>query len=367
MPEAAEAHERLSTSALALYDDRYPFAREQTMADKRRVLVSRKIPQEAVDRLAEHFQVDYNTEDRTLAPEELKSRLAACEGLVCLLLDKITDELLAANPQLKIVSNVAVGYDNVDIPAATRRGVLVTNTPDVLTDTTADFAFALLTAAARQVVAADKFVRDGKFTAWKIDLFLGHDIHHATLGLFGIGRIGRAMAQRGRGFDMRVLYYDEYRLPAETERELNVQYADKETVLRESDFVSLHVPLMPSTRHLIGARELALMKRTAILVNTARGPVVDEQALVDALKAGQIAGAGLDVFEQEPKVHPELLKMDNAVIAPHIASASFATRTRMATLAAENCIAGLAGQAPPNLVNRDVLPQVQGSKFKVQG
>ncbi len=327
------------------------------MSDKAKVLVSRRIPQKAVEMLAELFDLDVNNEDRVLSPEELRRRLAGCQGLVCLLQDKINEELLAALPGLKIVSNVAVGFDNVDLAAATRHGVMITNTPEVLTDTTADFAFALLMAAARHVAAADRFVREGKFKEWKIDLFLGQDPHHATLGIFGMGRIGRALVRRARGFDMRVLYHDEVRQAPAAEREMELEFASKETVLRESDFISLHVPLMPSTRHLIGAAELAQMKPTAILINTARGPVVDEQALVDALKAGKIAGAGLDVFEFEPKVHPELLKMENVVLAPHIASASVATRERMATLAAENCIAGLSGHTPPNLLNREVLPR----------
>lgn len=325
------------------------------MSEKKKVLVSRRIPKKGVEMLAEYFDLDVNNEDRTLSPEELRRRLAGRQGLVCQLQDKITEELLAATPGLKIVSNVAVGFDNIDIAAATRHGVMVTNTPEVLTDTTADFAFTLLLATARHVAAADRFVRQGKFHEWKIDLFLGHDAHHATLGLLGLGRIGRGMARRARGFDMRVLYHDEVRQPPEVERDLGAEFASREKVLREADFISVHVPLLPSTRHLIGAAELAMMKPTTILINTSRGPVVDEQALVDALKAGKIAGAGLDVFEFEPKVHPELLQMDNVVLAPHIASASWVTRERMAALAAENCIAALSGRTPPNLLNRDVL------------
>ena len=325
------------------------------MSERAKVLVSRRIPQKAIETLAQHYEVDVNKEDRALSAEELRRRVAGRQGLVCLLHDKINEELLAATPGLKIACNVAVGFDNMDVEAATRHGVMLTNTPDVLTDTTADFAFTLLMATARRVAEADRFVRNGKFKEWKIDLLLGADIHHATLGLLGIGRIGASMARRARGFDMRVLYYDEFRLKPEVERELGVEFAPRETVLREADFLSLHVPLLLTTRHLINAETLALMKRTAILINTARGPVVDEQALADALKAGRLAGAGLDVFEFEPKVHPELPKLDNVVLAPHIASASVATRDRMALLAAENCIAGLSGRTPPTLVNRDVL------------
>ena len=325
------------------------------MSERAKVLVSRRVPQEAIQMLTEHYDVEVNEEDRALSAEELRRRLAGRQGLVCLLHDKINEELLAATPSLKISCNVAVGFDNVDVAAATRHGVMITNTPDVLTDTTADFAFTLLMATARRVAAADRFVRDGKFKEWKMDLFLGADIHHATLGLLGIGRIGASVARRARGFDMRVLYYDEFRPKPEVERELGVEFAPMETVLREADFLSLHVPLLSTTRHLINAGTLAMMKPTAILINTARGPVVDEQALVDALKAGRLAGAGLDVFELEPKVHSELLKLDTAVLAPHIASASVNTRQRMARLAAENCIAGLSGRTPPTLVNRDVL------------
>jgi len=325
------------------------------MNQRAKVLVSRRIPQPAIDMLAARLEVEVSEHDRPLTPEELRSRLAGKQGLVCLLQDKINEQLLSAVPELKVASNVAVGYDNMDLAAATRRGVLLTNTPEVLTETTADLAFALLLAAARRVAEADRFVRAGRFTEWKIDLLLGQDVHHATLGIFGMGRIGRALARRGGGFDMRLLYHDATRQPAEVERELRLEYVSKETLLGESDFISLHVPLLPATRHLIGAAELAMMKRTAILVNTARGPVVDEQALVDALKAGGIAAAGLDVFEFEPRVHPELMQLDNVVLAPHIASGSVATRRRMAMLAAENCIAALTGRIPPNLLNPRVL------------
>lgn len=325
------------------------------MATKLKVLVSRKIPERAIDMLREHFDVDVNPDDRVLSAEELRTRLKGKQGLVCQLQDKINEELLSAAPGLKISSNVAVGFDNVDLAAATRHGVMITNTPEVLTDTTADFAFALMISAARRVAEADRFVREGKFNEWRMDLLLGRDLHHATLGILGMGRIGRAVARRGLGFSMRVLYSDEAQQPPDVERELGAKFVSRDTVLRESDFISLHVPLMPTTRHLIGREQLALMKPTAIIVNTSRGPVIEEQALVDALKAGKIGGAGLDVFEFEPKVHADLLRLDNVVLAPHIASASYATRERMATLAAENCIAGLSGAVPPNLLNRDVL------------
>jgi glyoxylate reductase len=325
------------------------------MSSKARVFVSREIPERAIAMLREKFEVEVNPDDRVLTPSELRDHLKAANGLVCQLSDKINEELLTAAPQLKISSNVAVGFDNVDLAAASCHGVMITNTPEVLTDTTADFAFALLMAVARRVVEGDRFVRDGKFSEWRMDLMLGHDVHHATLGNLGLGRIGQGVARRAMGFSMRVLYNDEIRQPAEVEREIGVQFVSRETVLREADFVSLHVPLTPATRHYIGREQLALMKPSAILVNTSRGPVIDEQALVEALKSGKLGGAGLDVFEFEPKVNPDLLRMDNVVLAPHIASASHATRERMATLAAENCIAGLVGKIPANLVNRDVL------------
>ncbi len=325
------------------------------MSTQPKVLVSRNIAPIAVEKLAQVCQVDLNLTPNPLSRSELLTRVKDCQGLVCLLLDKIDDEFLTAAPHVKVVSNVAVGFDNFDLAAATRHGVMLTNTPGVLTDTTADFAFTLLMAAARRVAEADRFVRDGKFTEWKLDLFLGQDIHHATLGILGLGRIGLGMARRGRGFDMKVIYHDEIRAKPEVEREYGLTFCDRETVLRESDFVSLHVPLLPTTRHLINAQALGMMKKTAILVNTSRGPVVDEGALAEAIEKGQIAGAGLDVYEYEPKVHPKLMALPNVILAPHIASASVATRTNMALLAVENCLAGLAGQTPPNLLNPDVL------------
>jgi glyoxylate reductase len=325
------------------------------MSVQPKVLVSRKIPQAGVDMLAQHFRLDVNAEDKAIPPAELAKRLADCDGLVCLLLDKIDEGLLAAAPNLKVVSNVAVGYDNFDLAALNKYRVMGTNTPGVLTDTTADFAFTLLMAAARRVVEADNYVRAGKFKEWGIELFLGQDIHHATLGILGMGRIGLGMARRARGFEMRVIYHDEYRAKPEVEREYGLEYMSQEEVIKQADFLSLHVPLLPSTRHLLGAPQFAMMKRNAIIVNTSRGPVIDEAALAEALKNNVIAGAGLDVFEFEPKVNPALMGLSNVVIVPHIASASVATRTRMSTMAAENCIAALEGKTPPNLVNTDVV------------
>ena len=319
-----------------------------------KVLASRRLPPAALEIIARHCEIDHNEVNAPFSPAELLARLKGCRGLVCLLTDIIDDEVLAT-PGLTIVSNVAVGYNNIDVAAATRRRVLATNTPGVLDDTTADLAFALLMATARRIVEADVFLRAGKWEGWDLLQFLGYDIHHRTLGICGLGRIGKAVARRARGFDMRLLYTDAVRAPEPVERELGVTFVDKDTLLREADFVTIHVPLFPETRHYISDRDLALMKPTAFLVNAARGPIVDEAALVRALKSKQIAGAGLDVYEEEPRVHPELLPMSNVVLLPHIASASIETRTRMATMAAENVVAGILGQRPPNLLNPEVL------------
>lgn len=319
------------------------------------VLISKHIYQEAVDYLASRVRVDYHDSDDGLPGGDLRARLAGKAGLVCQLTDRIDAALLDAAPSLKVVSNVAVGFDNIDVAAATERGIVVTNTPGVLTNTTADLAFALILGAGRRLGEAERYLRAGRFKQWRIDLLTGWDVWQATLGIFGMGRIGQAVARRGRGFDMRVLYYDPFRQTAELERELGIEYASKEEVLAQADFLSLHCALTPETRHLVGAPEFEAMKPTAVLVNTSRGPVVDEAALAAALKRGSIAAAGLDVFENEPEVHPDLLACENALIVPHIASASVATRTRMCLMAAENMAAGLAGERPPNIVNPDVL------------
>jgi glyoxylate reductase len=307
------------------------------------ILISNVLPAEARQVVPPDVTVDYNDDDQALPKAELIKRLQGKGGLVCHIISAIDDEVLSV-PGLKVVSNVAVGYNNVDVAAAKKRGVVVTNTPDVLTETTADFAFTLLMAAARRVVEADRYVRAGQWKAWKWDLLWGADIHGKTLGVVGFGRIGRAVARRGLGFGMKVLYYDTVRADAAAERELNARPVDMDTLLRESDFVTLHTLLSADTRHLINERTLRLMKKTAVLVNAARGPVVDEAALVRALSEKWIAGAGLDVFEEEPTVHPGLLPLDNVTLAPHIASASNETRIAMATLAVRNCLAVLEGK-----------------------
>jgi glyoxylate reductase len=277
------------------------------------------------------------------------------DGLLSLLTDRIDAELLDRAPRLRVVANVAVGFDNIDIPAATARGVVVTHTPGVLTETVADFAMALILGVARRLVEADKYTRADRWRSWEPMLFLGQDVHQATLGLVGLGRIGSAVARRARGFNMRILYHDVVRRE-DLEAELGIEFRPFEEVLRTSDFISVHVPLLPETRHLIGREQLRLMKPTAVLVNTSRGPVVDTMALAEALRDGQIWGAGLDVFEVEPVPpdHP-LLGLDNVIVVPHIASASVVTRTRMAVMAAENLLAVLEGRRPENPVNPEVL------------
>jgi glyoxylate reductase len=323
---------------------------------RRTVYVSRIIPEPALEiiRAAAEMRM-WDREDVPPPRDVLLREVAGCDGLLSLLTDRIDDELLARAPRLKVVGNMAVGYDNIDVDAATRHGVLVSNTPDVLTETTADFAFALLMAAARRMVEADAFTRAGKWKTWGPMLLAGQDIHHATLGLVGLGRIGSAVAKRAKGFEMTVLYYDPIRRP-DLEASLGIEYRTMNDVLRSSDFISVHVPLTPETRHLIGADQFRMMKPSAVFINAARGPIVDQAALAEALRSRTIYAAGIDVFEQEPVSSDDpLLGLDNAVIAPHIASASIPTRTRMATLAAENIAAVLQGRRPPTPVNAEVL------------
>ncbi len=311
-----------------------------------KILISMGLLRESIELARSRAEVDLHTGDDPLPKAELMARLKNKEGLVCQITDTIDAEVLGAAARLKVVANVAVGYNNIDVAAAHRRGIVVTNTPDVLTDTTADFAWVLLMATARRVVEADGYVRAGKWHRWEFLRLLGGDVHGKTLGVIGFGRIGRAVARRALGFDMRVLYCDTVRAAAATEAELRATFVDKAVLLRESDFVTLHSLLTPETRHLIDAEALRAMKPSAYLINAARGPIVDEAALVRALTERWIAGAGLDVFEAEPTVHPGLLGLDNVVLAPHIASASEATRHKMATLAVENCLAVLDGKPP---------------------
>jgi len=321
---------------------------------KPRIYVTRTLPQAGLDLLAAEYDVEVNPHDRVATREELLAGIKGKDALLSLLTETIDAEVMDTEPRLKVIANYAVGFNNIDVTAATERGIPVTNTPGVLTETTADLAFALLMACARRVVEADRFMRAGKYEGWGPMLFLGRDIHDKTLGIVGFGRIGQAMAQRGLGFRMKILYNDAERASLELERAYNAEYRELPDLLRESDFVSLHVPLVESTRHLIGDAQLELMKTTAILINTSRGPVVDEKALVRALEAGLISGAGLDVFEREPEFEPGLAELANVIMVPHIASASVDTRTRMATMAAQNACAVMRGEMPPNIVNPEV-------------
>jgi glyoxylate reductase len=324
---------------------------------KPRIFVTRLLPEGAMQVLNDNFDVQCNPHDRVLSRQELLAGVKDKDGVLPLLTDRIDDELLdAAGPQLKIVANYAVGYNNIDVPACTRHKIPATNTPGVLTDTTADLAMTLLMAVARKIVPADAYARAGKYQGWAPLLFVGTDVHHKTLGIMGFGRIGFALAKRAAGFDMNIIYHDAMRASPELEKQVGAKFVDRDTLLAESDFISVHVPLSPETHHLISSLELAAMKSSAFLINTSRGEVVDEKALVKALQQGQIAGAGLDVFEFEPAIEKELTVMDNVVILPHIASASIETRTKMGLVAAENLIALLIkGQKPPNCLNPEVL------------
>jgi glyoxylate reductase len=320
-----------------------------------RIYVARRLPEVALEHLRHHADISVWATDEVPPPREVLMReVAAVDGLIALLTDRIDGDLLDAAPRLRVVSNYAVGFDNVDVAAATARGVVVTNTPGVLTETVADFAMALILGTARRLVEGDRYTRAGRWQSWMPMLLLGPDVHHATLGLVGLGRIGAAVAKRARGFDMTILYHDVVRRE-DLERELGLQHVPLDELLRRADFVSVHTPLTPETRHLIGTAQFGLMKPTAVLINTARGPIVDQEALYGALSTGRIAAAGLDVFESEPVPTDEpLLRLDNVIVAPHIASASVETRTRMATMAVENLLATLDGRRPPNLVNPEV-------------
>src|SRR4029077_2086977 len=298
--------------------------------------------------------VDYWTRPERISKEELFRRITDKEGLVCLLTEKVNEELLSAAPKLRIAANVAVGFDNIDVASCTKRGVAATNTPGVLDETTADFAWTLMMAVARRLSEGEALARSGKWKNWDLDQLVGTDVWGKPLGIVGFGRIGRAMARRASGFQMTVIYTDAVRAPEGVEKELKTEFRDMNALLAESDFVSVHVPLLPETHGLFDAPKFYRMKPTAFLINTSRGPVVDEAALVAALESGKIAGAGLDVYENEPFIHPGL-KRANVVLAPHVASASLETRTKMACIAAENVVAFFAAQRPPNILHPEVL------------
>lgn len=324
-----------------------------------RIFVTRAVPQSALDMLADAFgaeSVHVFPEDRVIRRNELLDGVRGADALFAILTETIDAEVMdAAGPQLRIIANYAVGYNNVDVQAATARRIPVTNTPGVLTETTADLTWALILGASRRVGEGERYLRAGKWTSWAPKLLLGHDVHGKVLGIFGLGSIGQAVARRASGFDMTVLYHSRTRRSADFERELGVKYATKEDLLTKSDIVTVHCPLSDETRHAFGEAEFRAMKPTAIFVNTTRGPVVDETALVRALREGWIAGAGLDVYENEPIVHPSLLECENALLLPHLGSATLETRSKMAEIAARNIIARLRGEYPPNCVNPEAL------------
>jgi glyoxylate reductase len=322
---------------------------------KPKILVTRPLFPSARAILDQHFDAEYWQPAERISRAELLKRVAEKEALICLLTEKVDEELLAAAPKLRIAATVSVGFDNVDVVACTRHKVIATNTPGVLDDTTADFAWTLLMAIARRLVEGDAWMRSGTWPGWDLDQLLGGDVWGKTLGVMGFGRIGRGVARRSQGFQMRVLYHDAVRAPADVEKELHAEFVDRDRLFRESDFISLHVPLLPDTRHLISKENLGKMKPTAYLINTSRGPVVDEAALAEALENKKIAGAALDVFEAEPKVHPALLARKDVILTPHIASASVETRTKMAVMAANNVVAAFDGHRPPNALNADAL------------
>lgn len=319
-----------------------------------KIVVTQTIPERGLGMLRDAFGAEavlVTSQDGPIPRAKLLAAVRGADALLPMLTDRIDGAVLdAAGPGLRIVANNAVGFDNIDLAAARARGVAVSNTPDVLTETTADLAWALLMAAARRIGEGERFLRAGQWICWSPMQLLGLDIHGATLGVFGMGRIGQAVARRAAGFSMRVLYTDANRLPEDAESALGAVFADKAALLREADFLTVHCPLTPDTRHAFSDAEFAAMKRTAVFVNTSRGPVVDEAALARALREGKIFAAGLDVFEEEPRVHPDLLDCENAVLIPHLGSASVETRARMAALAAGNIVAVLRGEEPPNRV-----------------
>ena len=318
---------------------------------KPKVLVTREVFDEVLEYLSQYFEVTSNQSDVPFNPETLAMRLPDKQGAIITLSDRIDTPLLARCPNLKAVCNIAVGYNNIDLEACTKARVMATNTPGVLDDTTGDFAWALILATARRLTEAESYLRKGEWDGWKLKQFLGLDVHHATLGIFGLGRIGQVVARRAIGFEMKVIYHDVRRAAPEIEQACRASFVNKDELLGQADIVTIHVPYSSATHHLIGKEELERMKPTAILINASRGGIVDDTALIEALRKGTIARAGLDVFENEPKLNPGFLELKNVVLAPHIASSSKATRLKMAMLAAQNLAAALTGKTPPNLLN----------------
>jgi glyoxylate reductase len=320
-----------------------------------KVLITKRLPDDIVHRIVEHHEVTMEKNDQPLEKAHLKAAIADKHGVLCLITDTLDHNIISHASKLRIIANFGVGFNNIDVAAATRRGILVTNTPDVLTDATADLAFALVLAVGRRIVEGDRIVREKRFHFWSAFNFLGSEVSGKTLGIIGMGRIGRAVACRARGFSMRVIYHNRHRLSIEQEKKLGARYLELNGVLEQADYLSLHVPLTPQTYHLIGADQMLRMKPGAFLINTSRGSVVDEPALLAALQSGRIAGAGLDVYENEPEVTPGLMDLNQVVLLPHVGSATVETRHNMAALAADNLLAGLAGRMPPNCLNPQVL------------
>ncbi len=325
------------------------------MADKKKILVTGRLPDEVMVELAAACDMEANREDRPMERSQVLEKIAGKDGLLSMITDRVDAELMDKAPGLKIISNLAVGYNNIDVAAATERGIVVTNTPGVTTEPTADLTLGLILAVARRIVEEDRLTREGKFQYWAPMLFLGRSVAGKTLGLIGFGAIGQAVAKRARGFGMRILYHQRRQLDPARERELGVEYADFGRLLRESDFVSLHVPLTEKTRHLIGLKQIEKMKPSAFLINASRGPVVNEKELVGALQSGVIAGAGLDVYENEPALTPGLIDLPNVVLTPHVGSGTIEDRTLMARMAIENLMAGLKGTVPRFILNPDAL------------
>ena len=319
-----------------------------------KIFVTRKIPELGLEILRKEHDVEVFPHNRVPTKQEIVDGLKGKDGLLCLLTDPIDAEVITSEPNLKMIASYAVGYDNIDVKVATKRGIPVSNTPGVLTDATAEMAWALLFSVARRIVEADAFTRAGKFSGWGPMLMLGQDVANKTLGVIGAGRIGTSFALKSKGFNMNVLYFSSHKNEL-LEKELNAKKVELSQLLKESDFISLHLPLTEKTYHIIGEKELKMMKKTAVLINTSRGPVVDEKALIKALKNKWIFGAGLDVYEHEPEITEELKKLENVVLQPHSASATVNSRTQMAMMAAENMIAGLKGKIPPNCVNKEVF------------
>jgi glyoxylate reductase len=324
---------------------------------KPRVLITRVLPEPALEVVRQACEVQLDPLDQPLTPAALRQAVMGKQGVLCLVTDRLDAQVLDAATELKVVSNVAVGYDNIDVAAATQRGILVTNTPGVVTESTADLTWSLLCSLARRIAEGDRYIRAGKWRDWTLLLMAGSDIHGKTLGICGMGRIGQAVARRAKGFNMRILYHNRQPLETALASELNATWVEKRTLLQQADFVSLHIPLSAATTHFIGLEELRMMRPTAYLINAARGPVVDEAALIQALQQGWIAGAALDVFEHEPHVPQALQELENVVLVPHIGSASVATRTRMAVMAAENLVAVLRDEYTPYIVNPAVMAQ----------